>query len=598
MTELIAQGARAQDRWRKKLPSGVWITLGRSAEAWMTPWDERISRQHVRVQVQGHSLRVEVLSQAKNPVFFRGRQVTTATLHPGDHFVIGGTSFYFVDEGESPSGDASTPMVEKTFRRQELQTSQYREASHKLEALSRLPELVASSYNDEELQSRVIALLLRTIAGCQAAGIVHLRGQAHEETAESFMAMGYYDHLPVLTGDHREGPLRPSERLVKVAHERQATVVHLWQASAEREDQPYTLVAPGNSWAFCIPISSRGNEGELLYVTGSVHSGVVAADVEWLHDDVKFAELAAMTLGHAQQARRFVKQQASLATFFSPVVLSALESQDPEKVLAPRETDVTVMFCDLRGFSRESEKSAGNLLELLSRVSAALGVMTKHILAEGGVVGDFHGDSAMGFWGWPLASEQAAAQACRAALAIRREFAETTDGAGKLANFRVGIGLASGRAVAGKIGTSDQVKVTVFGPVVNLAARLEGMTKLLRVPILLDEVTARQAREMLLPDEGRVRKLAKVRPEGMASAVSVSELLLSAEELPLISNVHLAHFEEAVEALERGDWEQAMRNLRMVPPEDLATDFLMMLLAKHNRRAPENWDGVVPVGER
>ncbi|MFO0884855.1 MAG: adenylate/guanylate cyclase domain-containing protein [Pirellulales bacterium] len=169
-------------------------------------------------------------------------------------------------------------------------------------------------------------------------------------------------------------------------------------------------------------------------------------------------------------------------------------------------------------------------------------------MAEGGVVGDFHGDSAMGFWGWPLASEQAAAQACRAALAIRREFAETADGAGKLANFRVGIGLASGRAVAGKIGTSDQVKVTVFGPVVNLAARLEGMTKLLRVPILLDEVTARHAREMLLPEEGRVRKLAKVRPEGMASAVSVSELLLSAEELPLISNVHLAHFEEAVEA--------------------------------------------------
>src|SRR6185295_4952116 len=181
----------------------------------------------------------------------------------------------------------------------------------------------------------------------------------------------------------------------------------------------------------------------------------------------------------------------------SPIVLDALAGQDPNIALAPREADVSVLFCDLRGFSRHSEKHAGSLTELLERVSQALGVMTQHILAEGGVIGDFHGDSAMGFWGWPLPQPDAAARACRAALAIRQEFAATatfqtaTATENPLSDFRVGIGIASGRAVAGKIGTTDQVKVTVFGPVVNLASRLETMTKILRTPILIDELTAK-----------------------------------------------------------------------------------------------------------
>ena len=88
-------------------------------------------------------------------------------------------------------------------------------------------------------------------------------------------------------------------------------------------------------------------------------------------------------------------------------------------VLAPRETEVAVLFCDLRGFSRHSERSADDLLGLLNRVSQALGVTTHEIREQGGVLGDFHGDAAMGFWGWPLPQPDAAVRACLAALAIR-----------------------------------------------------------------------------------------------------------------------------------------------------------------------------------
>ena len=211
-------------------------------------------------------------------------------------------------------------------------------------------------------------------------------------------------------------------------------------------------------------------------------------------------------------------RHATLSQFFSPVVLDTLAVEDPEVVLAPRETEVSVLFCDLRGFSRESERQAGDLLGLLQRVSRALGVMTHHIREQGGVVGDFQGDAAMGFWGWPLPQHDAVLRTCRAALAVRAEFEAT-------AGFHAGIGVATGRAVAGKIGTVDQVKVTVFGPVVNLASRLEGMTKILRAPILLDEATARIVRQQVPRDVARVRRLAIVRPYGLDTPLEVSELL-------------------------------------------------------------------------
>ena len=157
----------------------------------------------------------------------------------------------------------------------------------------------------------------------------------------------------------------------------------------------------------------------------------------------------------------------------------------------------------------------------------------------------------------------------------------------------MGIGLAHGPAVAGKIGTAEQVKVTVFGPVVNLASRLETMTSQLRVPILLDESLARLIRDRLDPSEGRVRCLAKVLPVGFEIPVMVSELLPPASDLPELSDAHLARYEEGVTDFIAGRWEAAYRCLHDMPATDRAQDFLLALIAQHNRQAPADWDGVV-----
>jgi adenylate cyclase len=149
--------------------------------------------------------------------------------------------------------------------------------------------------------------------------------------------------------------------------------------------------------------------------------------------------------------------------------------------------------------------------------------------------------------------------------------------------------------VAGKIGTDDQVKVTAFGPVVNLAARLEGMTRQLHASILLDEATAEVVRNQLPCSVARSRRLAVVRPYGLESAVQVAELVPPRSECPLLSDQNLRDYEEAVLALQAGHWERALEMLHRVPAADQVKDFLTVFIAQSHRSPPADWDGVIPL---
>ena len=593
MPDLIAQGAQAQHRWRRKLPVGATLTIGRAAGPWSTPWDDRISRRHIEICWQDGRLQVSTIGEARNPVFFRGRRQDAFEVRPGDHFVIGETTFTLTDERARASLDLPLPVDQRTFSLDELRHQPYRRAGERIEVLSRLPDIISGSASDSEMFVRLVNLLLSGIGRATAAAIVSVPSASEDAPVEVL----HWDRRILAGGD-----FRPSERLIRQAVKAGESVAFVWGSTQPRSESDFTL-SEGVDWAFCTPVSGNVCRGWAIYVTGTFSGDDFGAEqqigADALRDDVKFTELTAATLCSLRESHVLARRQAGLSQFFSPLVLEALAGQDADQALQPREAEVTVLFCDLRGFSRQSERSAANLLDLLERVSQALGVMTHHILQQGGVVGDFHGDSAMGFWGWPLQQPDAVERACRAALGIRAEFAGTGSGAtgstSPLADFRVGIGIASGKAVAGKIGTVDQVKVTVFGPVVNLASRLEGLTKILKAPILIDDATAAAARKHLTPDEARVRRVAKVRPAGFEGAVEVSELLPSAAAAPALTDESLAAYEAALDALTAGDWSRALQLLHKVPPDDLVKDFLTVFIAQHNRTPPEGWDGVIHV---
>ena len=586
MPDLIAQGVQSQHRWRRPAPMGQVIVLGRGSGAWSVPWDDQISRQHVELVCSDGKARVRRLPTASNPIFVNGQSVESFSMQAGDHFVVGTTTFSLVDEQIQVSSDEPRPVTEQTFSPEYLRQVAFRNADQRIQVLSRLPEIIGGASTDSELFARLVNVLLSGVSRAGAAAIVRV----DDDFSGTQSRILHWDRRIT---PHRE--FRPSEKLIRQALGQRESVVHVWNRKSNPGAAKFTA-SENVDWAYATPVSGDACRDWVLYIAGSFDAVVTAdarvSDPLDLRDDVKFTELAATTLGSLLDVRRL----AGLAQFLSPIVLEALAGKDPEVVLAPRETNVSVLFCDLRGFSQQSEQQADDLLGLLERVSQAMGVMTQEILQQGGVVGDFHGDAAMGFWGWPFPQEDAILRACTTALTIRAEFELAARQAGHpLADFRIGLGLATGRAVAGKLGSIDQVKVSVFGPVVNLASRLENMTKTLRVGILLDQCTAAYVRKHVSKNVARVRRLAVVRPYGMQQGVEVSELLPPEEDFPQLTDQNIEDYEAAVESFLQGDWPAALEQLHRVPAIDRAKDFLTVYIAQQNRVPPENWDGVIPL---
>ncbi|MCC7333702.1 MAG: adenylate/guanylate cyclase domain-containing protein [Pirellulaceae bacterium] len=598
MPDLIAQGTRPQDCWRRVVPtSGDAVVLGRTAEPWSVPWDDRISRQHATLNWSNNKLQVNKLPQARNEIFFRGKRCDQFSAAVGEHFVIGQTTFT-VDDQQISALDVTPPVfAEQTFSSHLLRQNQYKDGGQRIEALGKIPEIIAGAIDDEELYPRIVNLLLQGIPHASFVAIL----QYVEQSPDAGDEPASDDELNILHWDCRDfvsHQFTPSRQLVKSASETKQSVLHVWNRALVANNS-YTH-SENIDWAFCTPVESEACPGWSIYVAGNFagrlrpSNTVDNSQMETLQDDLKFTELTATTLGALRQVRALQRRQDSLRNFFAPVVLEALSKRDANEVLAPRETNVSILFCDLRGFSQHSEESADRLLELLQRVSDALGVMTHHIFSNDGVVGDFHGDAAMGFWGWPFDNGQSILGACRAALAIRQEFQISAAQPGHpLANFRAGLGIASGPAVAGSIGTKDQVKVTVFGPVVNLASRLEAMTKQLQASILLDEPTAEWVRAHVPGDILRVRRVAKVIPYGMLTPLVVSELLPPAGKNGVLTDEQLAAYEAALDHFIQGDWHSAFRLLHEVPAEDQVKDFLTVTIAGHRRQAPADWQGVI-----
>ena len=601
MPELIAVGPEPKQRWRRQVPDDQVIRLGRAPRnGWAVPWDRHISREHAELTLVGNGqLKVRRLDVARNPISYQGAAISEFMLSVGEEFRIGLTSFSLaeVTVGDSPL----MPVDEQSYAPGELKRFAFRNASHRLEVLSKLPQVISEADNNEELALGLVGLLLEAIPHAGAAAVLQYPSNFEQIDPSNPLMLRWDSSDDVqLSSSGDRSRFRPSRRLIIQALDSGESVRHVWSESDEA-DVAYTTSGRFD-WAFCTPINDISCKGWCLYVSGKLGfdlgSTSRAVSEDDLRGDLRFTEMVSQFIGAIRRVQMLEHQQASFTKFFSPAVMEMLRHANASEVLAPKENEITSLFCDVRGFSRTVEQSQDNLHGLLERVSDALGVMTCGILKYDGVIADFQGDAALGFWGWPAPTGDGPLSACRAALEIHQEFARANvrehEGSTR---FRVGIGIAHGLAIAGQIGTEEQSKVGAFGPVVNLGSRLEGMTKHLRVPILLDERTAGAVQNGLPRNEGRCRRLCRVRPYGMKSSLMVSELLPPEGFPETITDQNIADYEEAVDAVIEGRWDFALEQLSRLPVKDRAKDFLMIFIAKNHYEPPEDWDGVIDMGK-
>lgn len=586
MYDLVAEGPTPSDRWRKKIPEGVTLTIGRQAPPWDTPWDSQVSRRHVEVHLAGESLQVRKIEAAVNPVFFQGERRDQFEIGPNEKFVIGRTTFLLVPNQAAVTQAVPAPIHMLSFSDEYLRRVNYRDVRGRLEILGELPSLISGAGSHVQLHDTLARLVLRGVLRAQTVAIVNMT-----QPPEGAIDVVHWD-------SRREMPdgFQPSERLIRQAVASGETVLHVWRETSESESL-YTMQQNAD-WAFVCPLGGAATRGQALYVSGqSLAPDAMEKDGQ-LQDDMKFVQVAGATYSSLRDLRQLEQRQSSLRSFFSPIVVDALANQDIDSVLEPRECELSILFCDLRGFSGTSERWGGDLLRLLERVSRALGVMTKNILDHRGVVGDFHGDAVMGFWGWPIHQADAAVRAVQTALAIASQFRDVQldehSPADQRGEFMMGLGIASGRAVAGKIGSADQVKVTAFGPVVNLAARLESLTRLFRVPVLCDAATAAIIQREGGPAGSRVRNLCTILPAGFSRPVPLWQILPDAAPYNELTSGILEHWDQCMELVRTGEWASALRELEQHPAIDRPREYVIEYLRSHPAGPPENWSGAIP----
>ncbi len=164
-----------------------------------------------------------------------------------------------------------------------------------------------------------------------------------------------------------------------------------------------------------------------------------------------------------------------------------------EEALAPVQREVTVLFSDLRDFTRFSESLAPR--DVLEFLDDYFGHMSEVVKGHDGVVNKFLGDGMLAFWGVPDEHGEHARAALKAALDMRARLSELNERRAKagLDPVRFGVGIHTGTVAAGMLGGADQHEYTVIGDAVNVASRIEGLTKSLGVDILVSESAWRAA---------------------------------------------------------------------------------------------------------
>jgi adenylate cyclase len=155
--------------------------------------------------------------------------------------------------------------------------------------------------------------------------------------------------------------------------------------------------------------------------------------------------------------------------------------------LGGEEREASVLFADIRGFTSISETLPPP--ELLYLLNTYLGRMSRVIEEEKGVIDKYIGDEVMALFGAPLLLEDHAVRAVAAGIGMLRELKRFNAAEGRALPLRIGIGIATGSVIAGNVGSPERLNYTVLGDTVNVASRLQGLTKEYGVPLILTGAT-------------------------------------------------------------------------------------------------------------
>lgn len=261
---------------------------------------------------------------------------------------------------------------------------------------------------------------------------------------------------------------------------------------------------------------------------------------------------------------------------------------NPEAIkLGGAKKEVTIFFSDIRGFTSLSEKMTPE--ELIYMLNQYLTEMTDIVMANKGMVDKYIGDAVMAFWGGLIGLKNHAESSAKASLQMITALEKINQKlkSQNLPEIKIGIGLNTGEVIIGNVGSQQRLNYTVIGDSVNLASRLEGLTKQYGVLIIISEATNIQITNNYL-----TRYLDLITVKGKEKPVTIYELMDYQKEKP----VWLETFSAGIKLYQAQEWEQALEKFNKIlleQPNDGPTKVYIKRCLEYIKKPPANtWDGI------
>lgn len=259
------------------------------------------------------------------------------------------------------------------------------------------------------------------------------------------------------------------------------------------------------------------------------------------------------------------------------VIKHIMEHPDRLK-LGGEKREITVFFSDIRGFTSISEKLKPE--ELVHLLNEYLTEMTEIILKHNGVVDKYMGDAIMAFWGAPLEQPKHAERACQASLDMEKRLKELQNKWNKegIPALEIGIGMNTGYAVVGNMGSENRFDYTAMGDTINLGSRLEGINKQYGTRIIISETTKKK-----LGKEFITRKLDAVKVKGKKEPVVIYELIGERKE-------GIEEYEKGLGLYFKQKWDEAVKEFKKCG--DTASNMFIERCEYFKENPPgKKWDG-------
>jgi adenylate cyclase len=357
-----------------------------------------------------------------------------------------------------------------------------------------------------------------------------------------------------------------------------------------------TLLAAAVGWLFSVLVASGITRPvrQLLEGARDVEAGRLDRAIDVSTQD-EIGQLSVAFNRMVEQLRRNERIRETFGRYIDPRVVEGLIDR-PELALTQGEhRTMTIMFCDMKGFTAMSEGMTPQ--GLVKVVNCYLTTMSEPVRAHRGIIDKYIGDAIMAYWGPPFIDEADQARfACAAALdmaervpALRRQLPELLGIRAMPAECDIRIGIATGEVLTGSIGSEFMMSFTVMGDAVNLASRLEGVNKVYGTRVVVAQETA-----AALGAGFELREIDRLMVLGQTAPQTIFEVMARSGDLTPQQEQLRTRYAAALAAYRDGRWEQAKAGFNAALESSPGDGPSLALLARIDQLAadpPAKWDG-------